>query len=95
MDSTRARKLLEDHIRYRNGGTANIEFMQLLQSMKAYDLLEGYVTTFEKELPGMDADTLRGMADELEKDGQVDLAEHIRKWIVDEPEEAQAFDDAD
>ena len=95
VDETRARKLLEDHVRYRNGGTANIEFMQLLQSMKAYDLLEGYVTTFEKELPGMDAETLRGMADELEKDSQAELAEHIRKWIVDEPEEAQAFDDAD
>lgn len=93
VDGTRAKVLLEDHIRYRNGGTGSLEFMQLLQGMKCYDLLESYVTTFEKELPGMDAETLKELSDNLEKENQKDLAEHIRKWTVEEPEEAEAFDE--
>jgi hypothetical protein len=31
----------------------------------------------------------------LEKDNQKKLADHIRDWIVEEPEDAQAFDDKD
>lgn len=93
VDGTRAKVLLEDHIRYRNGGTGSLEFMQLLQGMKCYDLLESYVTTFEKELPGMDAETLKELSDNLEKENQKDLAEHIRKWTVEEPEEAEPFDE--
>ena len=63
--------------------------------MKCYDLLDAYVTTFEKELPGMDAEALKELSDNLEKENQKDLAEHIRKWTVEEPEEAEAFDDRD
>lgn len=95
VDEKRVKVLLEDHVRYRNGGSVNLEFMQLMQSMKAYDLLESYVATFEKDLPGLDSETLNAISDELEKDGQESLAKHIRDWTVEEPEEAEAFDDRD
>lgn len=95
VDEKRARVLLEDHVRFRNGGTVNLEFMQLMQSLKSYDLLESYVTTFEKDLPGLDAECLNEMSNQLEKDGQAALAKHIRDWTVEEPEEAEAFDERD
>lgn len=43
----------------------------------------------------MDAEELNEIADAAEKDGEKDLAKHIRDWIVEEPEEAEAFDDKD
>ncbi|SHK36722.1 hypothetical protein [Fibrobacter sp. UWEL] len=87
--------LLEEHEKFRCGDTADIEFMQLLAAMKRYEQLSSYVTRFEQDLAGMDADELKELADAVEKDGQKDLANHIRDWIVEEPEEAEAFDDKD
>ncbi|MCF0220782.1 MAG: hypothetical protein HUK19_00665 [Fibrobacter sp.] len=85
--------LLKQHEKFRCGASANIEFMQLLAAMKRYEQLSGYVTRFENELTTMDADELTELADNLEKDGQKELAQHIRDWTVEEPEEAEAFDD--
>jgi hypothetical protein len=50
---------------------------------------------YEKDLPAEDAEILNGISDELEKAGQKELADHIREWTVEEPEDAQAFDDRD
>ena len=69
--------------------------MQLLLGMKRYALLEKYIDMYEKDLPAEDAEILNGISDQLEKDGQKALADHIREWTVEEPEEAQAFDDRD
>ena len=72
-----------------------MEFLQLLVALKAYDVLKGYLDMFERDLTAQDAEILNSISDELEKDGQKELAAHIREWIVEEPEEAQAFDDRD
>ncbi len=87
--------LMEEHEKFRCGDTADIEFMQLLAAMKRYEQLSAYVTRFEQDLAGMDAEELKELSDAIEKDGQKDLAKHIRDWIVEEPEEAEAFDDKD
>ena len=50
---------------------------------------------YEKDLTTLDAEELTEFADAVEKDGQKALADHIRDWIVEEPEDAQAFDDKD
>ena len=63
--------------------------------MKRYEQLSGYVDRYEKELTTLDAEELSDLADSLEKDNQKKLADHIRDWIVEEPEDAQAFDDKD
>ncbi len=95
MPDSEADWLLEEHEKFRNGNTANLEFMQLLAAMKRYGQLAGYVERYEKDLTTLDADELTALADALEKDGQKELADHIRDWTVEEPEDAQAFDDRD
>lgn len=86
--------LLEEHERFRCGKSVDMEFMQLLAGMKRYKQLSSYVDRFENELTTLDADELSELADSIEKDDKK-LADHIRDWIVEEPEEAEAFDDKD
>ena len=88
-----ADRVLKEHEQFRNGNTANLEFMQLLAGMKRYEQLSGYVDRFEKDLTTLDAEELTELADSVEKDGQKALADHIRDWIVEEPEDAQAFEE--
>lgn len=88
-----ADQVLKEHEKFRCGSTASLEFMQMLAALKRYEQLSGYVTRFENDLTTMDADELTDLADSLEKDGQKELAQHIRDWTVEEPEEAEAFDD--
>lgn len=88
-----ADQILVEHEKFRCGTSVNLEFMQLLAALKRYVQLEGYVSRFEQELTTLDADELSDLADAVEKDGQKDLAKHIRDWTVEEPEEAEAFDD--
>lgn len=90
-----ADQVLKEHEKFRCGASASLEFMQLLVALKRYEQLSGYVTRFENDLTTMDADELTDLADSLEKDGQKELAQHIRDWTVEEPEEAEAFDDKD
>ena len=90
-----ADQVLKEHENFRNGNTADLEFMQLLAAMKRYGQLSGYVGRFEKDLTTLPADELSALADAVEKDGQKELADHIRDWIVEEPEDAEAFDDKD
>lgn len=94
LSESEADLVLKEHERFRNGNMPNIEFMQLLAAMKRYEQLSGYVERFEKELTTLDAEELSGLADSIEKDGQKKLADHIRDWIVEEPEEA-GFDNED
>lgn len=87
-------ELLKEHEKYRTN-SFDMEFMQLLVSMKCYDLLSNYIDKYEKDLTTQDADSLNQISDELEKAGQKEIADHIREWTVEEPEEAEAFDDKD
>lgn len=87
--------LLRDHAKFRNGDNVDLEFMQLLTSMQRYELLGNYIDEFEKDLPAEDAEVLNSISDTLEKEGQKALADHIREWTVEEPEDAEAFDDKD
>jgi hypothetical protein len=93
LPEAEADRVLKEHEQFRNGNTANLEFMQLLAGMKRYEQLSGYVDRYEKDLTTLDAEELTEFADAVEKDGQKALADHIRDWIVEEPEDAQAFDD--
>ena len=95
LPEAEADRVLKEHEQFRNGNTANLEFMQLLAGMKRYEQLSGYVDRYEKDLTTLDAEELTELADAIEKDGQKALADHIRDWIVEEPEDAQAFDDKD
>ena len=95
VDEKQADTLLSEHSSFRSGGNVDTEFMQLLLGMKRYALLEKYIDMYEKDLPAEDAEILNGISDELEKAGQKELADHIREWTVEEPEEAQAFDNRD
>jgi hypothetical protein len=95
LPDNEADQVLKEHERFRSGNTVDIEFMQLLAAMKRYEQLSGYVDRFEKDLTTLDAEELTALADSLEKDNQKKLADHIRDWIVEEPEDAQAFDDKD
>ena len=95
VDEKQADTLLREHSSFRSGGNVDTEFMQLLLGLKRYSLLEQYIDMYEKDLPAEDAEILNGISDQLEKDGQKALADHIREWTVEEPEEAQAFDDRD
>ena len=95
VDEKQADTLLSEHSSFRSGGNVDTEFMQLLLGMKRYELLGKYIDMYEKDLPAEDAEILNGISDELEKAGQKELADHIREWTVEEPEEAQAFDDRD
>lgn len=90
-----ANLLMQEHERFRTGDSADLEFMQLLAAMKRYEQLSSYVTRFEQDLAAMNADELNELADAVEKDGEKDLARHIRDWIVEEPEEAEPFDEKD
>lgn len=87
--------LVADHAKFRSGDGLDMEFMQLMVSLKCYDQLSLYLDLFEKELTTQDAEDLNAISDALEKDGQMALAKHIRDWTVEEPEEAQEFDDKD
>lgn len=95
VDEKQADSLLEEHAKFRGGDNIDLEFAQLLLAMKRYDQLGRYVDEFEKDLPAQDAEILNGISDQLEKEGQKALADHIREWTVEEPEEAEAFDDKD
>ncbi|OWV06464.1 hypothetical protein [Fibrobacter sp. UWH3] len=95
LSDSEADQLFTEHEKFRCGSSANMEFMQLLAGMKRYKQLADYVDKFEEDLAGMDAEELNEIADAAEKDGEKDLAKHIRDWIVEEPEEAEAFDDKD
>ena len=90
-----ANLLMEEHEKFRSGDKLDVTFMMLMASMKRYKQLDGYVTRFQQELTTASAGLLTEIADKVEKDGQKELAQHIRDWIVEEPEEAQAFDDED
>lgn len=95
VSSKEADVLLRDHEKFRGGDNVDLEFMQLLAGMKRYEQLGGYIDQFEKDLPAEDAEVLNSISEMLEKDGQEALAEHIREWTVEEPEDAEAFDDKD
>ena len=85
-------KLLIDHVKYRSNA-CDTSFMMLLTNLKKFDLLGQYVNHFEKELPGLEASELNAISDEVERAGEKELAKHIREWTVEEPEDAEAFDD--
>ena len=87
-------KLLIDHVKYRSNA-CDTSYMMLLVNLKKFELLEQYVNHFEKELPAQDAAELNAISDELERAGEKELAKHIREWTVEEPEDAEAFDDRD
>lgn len=94
LSESEADMLFNEHEKFRCGNKADMEFMQLLAGVKRYKQLSGYVKKYEQELPAMNADELNEIADACEKDGEKDLAKHIRDWIVEEPEEAEPFDES-
>lgn len=83
--------LLKEHEKYRCS-SVDFDYMSVLENLKRFDLLEDYVNRHEEDLTTLDADMLNDLADALEKEGQIKLAEHIRDWIVEEPEDA-GFDE--
>lgn len=87
--------LVRTHAKYRSGDGLDMEFMQLMVALKCYEELAGYLDLFEKELTTQDAEDLNAISDALEKDGQLELAKHIRDWTVEEPEEPERFDNKD
>jgi hypothetical protein len=93
VSAQEATSLLQEYARFRSGNGLEMDFMQLLVSLKAYTVLEEYLDMFEKELTVQDAEDLNAISDALEKDGQKALAQRIRDWTVEAPEEAEAFDD--
>ncbi|MCR5377770.1 MAG: hypothetical protein K6E57_02245 [Fibrobacter sp.] len=86
------KSLVEAHAKFRSGDGLDVEFMQLMVSLKCYDQLSGYLDLFEKELTTQDAEVLNAISDTLEKDGQVALAKHIRDWTVEDAGEALVED---
>ena len=90
-----ANQLLTEHDKFRSGGVFDMDFMQLLSVFKRYEQLAQYVTRYEQDLTTQDAEELSAFADTLEKEGQKEIANHIRDWIVEEPEIAEPFDDSD
>ena len=95
VSAQEATSLLQEYARFRSGNGLEMDFMQLLVSLKAYTVLEEYLDMFEKELTVQDAQDLNEISDALEKDGQKALAQRIRDWTVEEPEEAEGFDNAE
>ena len=95
VSASEANSLLQDYARFRSGNGLEMDFMQMLVSLKAYGVLEEYLDMFEKELTVQDAQDLNEISDALEKDGQKALAQRIRDWTVEEPEEAEAFDNSE
>jgi hypothetical protein len=95
VSAQEATSLLQEYARFRSGNGLEMDFMQLLVSLKAYTVLEEYLDMFEKELTVQDAQDLNAISDALEKDGQKALAQRIRDWTVEEPEEAEGFDNAE
>jgi len=95
VNASEATSMLKDYAKFRSGNGLEMDFMQLVVAMKAYDVLKDYLDMFEKELTTQDADDLNAISDALEKDGQKELAQHIRDWTVEEPEIAEPFDDKD
>jgi hypothetical protein len=93
VSASEATTLLQEYARFRSGNGLEMDFMQLLVSLKAYTVLEEYLDMFEKELTVQDAQDLNAISEALEKDGQKALAQRIRDWTVEEPEEAEGFDD--
>jgi hypothetical protein len=95
VSAQEATSLLQEYARFRSGNGLEMDFMELLVSLKAYTVLEEYLDMFEKELTVQDAQDLNEISDALEKDGQKALAQRIRDWTVEEPEEAEGFDNAE
>ena len=95
LPTNEATSLLQEYARFRSGNGLEMDFMQLLVSLKAYTVLEEYLDMFEKELTVQDAQDLNAISEALEKDGQKALAQRIRDWTVEEPEEAEGFDNSE
>ncbi|MCF0215375.1 MAG: hypothetical protein HUK21_02755 [Fibrobacteraceae bacterium] len=83
-----ADSLLLEHEKYRCGNNADLDYMQLLASLKRYTILESYIDRFSEDLAALDPAGLAILADTLENDSQNSLAEKVKDWIVEEPEEA-------
>lgn len=91
LPDSEAEAMLKEHATFRNGDCADYFFMRLLANNKCYKLLDEYVTKHEKDLTIIDAYSLKKFADTLDKDGQTNIAAHIRDWIVEEPKELTPF----
>lgn len=93
VSASEANSMLREYAKFRSANCLEMEFMQLLVAMKSYEVLKDYLDMFEKDLTTQDAEDLNAISDALEKDGQLELAKHIRDWTVDEPEVAEPFDE--
>ncbi len=82
----RKESLLNDHEKYRIGNGISATYIDLLISLDEYPRLKNYLNTYEKELAGIDAETMQRFFERLETAGQTELAKMIKDWTVEEPE---------
>lgn len=78
--------LLVEHGKFRLGSAPSTEFMFAMAVLKEFDLLSAYITHISEEaLAGLDAEDLEALVQALETEGQAELAQRIKNWIVEEP----------
>jgi hypothetical protein len=86
-------QLLDDHEKYRNSNTVNPNYIDLLISLDMFPRLTNYLNVYEKELAGIDVETMERFAERLETAGQRELAQKIKDWTVEEPETIDTGDE--
>lgn len=92
VPATKAEALLDEHEKYRLGEVLNENYIDLLISIEKIDRLKSYIDRFEEDLAGVNSEVLTRFAERLETINQKELAERIRQWIVEEPEEVDVED---
>lgn len=92
VPAAKAEMLLDEHEKYRLGDILNENYIDLLISLEKIDRLKAYVSRFEEDLAGVNPEVLSRFVERLETMNQKELAEKIRQWIVDEPEEVDVED---
>lgn len=92
VPAKKAEFLLDEHEKYRLGDVLNENYIDLLISLEKIDRLKAYINRFEQDLAGVNPEVLSRFVERLETMNQKELADQIRQWIVDEPEEVDVED---
>lgn len=90
----RREELLDSHEKYRLGTNLSAGYLQILEAYNQYERMNRYIDHFgEESLASLPAEILEPIVENLETKKQKELAERIRNWIVEEPEDLRDGED--
>ncbi len=94
VSDARRKELLDAHEKFRLGTTMTAGYLQILEAYNEFARMQSYIDRFgEEALAALPADVLTPIVESLDTKKQTELAERIRRWIVEEPEDLRDDDD--